>query len=165
MRPSVVACDLVHDPAAHDGAARHVHAMPHGVAVARGAVNQAIDHRAAGDIEVCADSVFRVKVPARNNAVGHDARVKPNIAAGCRRPSAAVALSILDGKVTGITKFGAFVSLPEGRSGLVHISEISAGFVTDINEHLKVGDVVKVLVLDVDEKKKRISLSMKQVKQ
>ena len=67
----------------------------------------------------------------------------------------------MEGKVTGIAKFGAFVSLEEGKSGLVHISEISAGFVTDINEHLKVGDVVKVKVLSVDLQKRRIGLTMK----
>ena len=53
------------------------------------------------------------------------------------------------------------VSLEEGKSGLVHISEISAGFVTDINEHLKVGDVVKVKIVSVDEKG-RINLSIRQ---
>lgn len=67
----------------------------------------------------------------------------------------------MEGKVTGIAKFGAFVSLEEGKSGLVHISEISAGFVTDINEHLKVGDVVKVKIVSVDEKG-RINLSIRQ---
>lgn len=69
--------------------------------------------------------------------------------------------SILEGKVTGIAKFGAFVSLEGGKSGLVHISEISHGFVNDINEHLKVGDEVKVKLLNVDEKG-RINLSIRQ---
>ncbi len=63
--------------------------------------------------------------------------------------------------MTGIAKFGAFVALSEGGSGLVHISEISAGFVTDINEHLKVGDDVKVKVVSVDDKG-RINLSIRQ---
>ena len=45
--------------------------------------------------------------------------------------------SVIEGKVTGITKFGAFVSLPEGRSGLVHISEIANTYVNDVNEHVK----------------------------
>ena len=47
--------------------------------------------------------------------------------------------SILEGKVTGITKFGAFVSLPEGKSGLVHISEIAYSYVNDVKDHLKEG--------------------------
>ena len=69
--------------------------------------------------------------------------------------------AVLEGKVTGIAKFGAFVALEEGQSGLVHISEISSGFVTDINEHLKVGDAVKVKVVSIDEKG-RINLSIRQ---
>lgn len=69
--------------------------------------------------------------------------------------------TIAEGKVTGIAKFGAFVALEGGSSGLVHISEISNGFVTDINEHLKVGDSVKVKVLNIDEKG-RINLSIRQ---
>ena len=72
--------------------------------------------------------------------------------------------AILEGKVTGITKFGVFVALPEGKSGLVHISEVSARRVRHPSEVVKVGDVVKVVVLGVDEKRHRISLSMKQVK-
>ncbi len=63
--------------------------------------------------------------------------------------------------MTGIAKFGAFVALEEGKSGLVHISEISTGFVTDVNELLKVGDEVKVKVVSIDEKG-RINLSIRQ---
>ncbi len=69
--------------------------------------------------------------------------------------------SILEGKVTGITKFGAFVSLPGGRSGLVHISEIAYSYVSDVNEHLAVGQTVKVKVIGIDENR-RINLSIKQ---
>ena len=47
--------------------------------------------------------------------------------------------AILEGKVTGITKFGAFVSLPGGKSGLVHISEIAYSYVSDVNDHLSEG--------------------------
>lgn len=68
---------------------------------------------------------------------------------------------VTEGKVTGIAKFGAFVALEDGKSGLVHISEIAAGFVTDVNEHLKVGDAVKVKVVSIDEKG-RINLSIRQ---
>ena len=57
--------------------------------------------------------------------------------------------AVVEGTVTGITKFGAFVSLPDGRSGLVHISEIANTFVNDVNEFLKLGDKVKVRVLAV----------------
>ncbi len=69
--------------------------------------------------------------------------------------------SILEGKVTGITKFGAFVSLPGNKSGLVHISEIAYSYVNDINEHLSVGQMVKVKVIGIDANN-RINLSIKQ---
>jgi len=66
----------------------------------------------------------------------------------------------LQGKVTGITKFGAFVELAEGSTGLVHISEVADKYVKDINDHLKVGDVVEVMVINV-EKDGKIGLSIK----
>ena len=66
----------------------------------------------------------------------------------------------LQGKVTGITKFGAFVELAEGSTGLVHISEVADKYVKDINDHLKVGDVVEVKVINV-EKDGKIGLSIK----
>lgn len=69
--------------------------------------------------------------------------------------------SIVEGKITGITQFGAFVSLEDGKTGLVHISEVALEYVKDINDHIKVGDQVKVKVLTIDQKGK-ISLSIKQ---
>ena len=69
--------------------------------------------------------------------------------------------SIVEGKVTGITKFGAFVSLPEGRSGLVHISEIAYSYVNDVKDHLQEGQQVKVKVINIDDSG-RINLSIKQ---
>lgn len=68
--------------------------------------------------------------------------------------------AVVEGTVTGITKFGAFVSLPDGRSGLVHISEIANTYVNDVNEFLKLGDKVKVRVLAVTPDGK-INLSIK----
>lgn len=68
--------------------------------------------------------------------------------------------SVLEGKVTGITKFGAFVSLPEGKSGLVHISEIAYSYVNDVKDHLKEGQEVKIKVIGIDENG-RINLSIK----
>lgn len=70
--------------------------------------------------------------------------------------------SIVDGKVTGITKFGAFVALPEGRSGLVHISEIAYSYVNEVSDHLKEGQEVKVKVIGIDQNN-RINLSIKKV--
>jgi len=68
--------------------------------------------------------------------------------------------TILAGKVTGITKFGAFVMIAPGKSGLVHISEITSSFVSDIREHLTEGQDVTVKVMGVD-RSGRINLSMK----
>ena len=68
--------------------------------------------------------------------------------------------SILEGKVTGLTKFGAFVSLPEGKSVLVHISEIAYSYVNDVKDYLKEGQEVKVKVIGIDENG-RINLSIK----
>ena len=59
---------------------------------------------------------------------------------------------ICNGKVTSITKYGAFLSLQDGSSGMVHISEISHSFVNDINEHLQIGQQVKAKVISIDEK-------------
>ena len=68
--------------------------------------------------------------------------------------------SIVEGKVTGITKFGAFVDLGDGKTGMVHISEVAPTFVKEIRDFVKENDVVKVKVLSVSEDGK-ISLSMK----
>jgi len=68
---------------------------------------------------------------------------------------------ILEGKVTGITNFGAFVELPGGETGLVHISEIAEEYVKDVNDFLHVNDIVKVKVISVDPRGK-IGLSIKQ---
>jgi len=69
--------------------------------------------------------------------------------------------AVLIGKVTGITQFGAFVSMEGGISGLVHISEISNNYVADINQILTIGQEVKVKILSIDPKGK-LSLSIKQ---
>ena len=71
---------------------------------------------------------------------------------------------IVEGKVTGITNFGVFVDLGEGKSGLVHISEIAQTYVSDVKEFVKVGDVVKMKVLNVSEDGK-ISLSIKRAQE
>lgn len=67
---------------------------------------------------------------------------------------------IVEGKITGITNFGVFVDIGEGKSGLVHISEVARSYVNDINEHVKVNDAVKVKVLNIGENGK-ISLSIR----
>ena len=67
--------------------------------------------------------------------------------------------SILEGKVTSIMKFGAFVALEGGGSGLVHISEIANTFVEDVHDYLQTGQAVKVLVLSAENG--RVNLSIK----
>jgi S1 RNA binding domain protein len=71
---------------------------------------------------------------------------------------------ILEGKITGITKFGAFVELAEGVTGLVHISEVADSFVKDVNDFLKLNDVVKVRVIGISDDGK-ISLSIRKLKE
>ncbi|MBM7714022.1 S1 domain-containing post-transcriptional regulator GSP13 [Siminovitchia sp. FSL H7-0308] len=68
---------------------------------------------------------------------------------------------ILTGKVTGIKPYGAFVALDDETQGLVHISEIKHGFVKDIHDVLHIGDEVKVKVLQIDEEKGKVSLSIR----
>lgn len=72
--------------------------------------------------------------------------------------------TIVDGTVSGITKFGAFVKLPDGNTGLVHISEIADFYVTDIRTQLKENDRIKVKVLSISDDGK-IRLSIKKAKQ
>ena len=72
--------------------------------------------------------------------------------------------TLLEGKVKTITKFGAFVSLPENRTGMVHISEVANTYVSDIREHLTEGQSVKVKVIGVDENGK-IGLSIKKAQE
>lgn len=67
---------------------------------------------------------------------------------------------IVEGKVTGITNFGAFVDLENGKTGMVHISEVAPTYVNDIKDHLKEGQTVKVKILSIGDDGK-ISLSIK----
>ena len=72
---------------------------------------------------------------------------------------------VLSGTVRNVIDFGAFVDIGVHQDGLVHISEIADRFIKHPSEALSVGDVVQVRVLGVDEKKNRISLSIKQAKE
>ena len=72
---------------------------------------------------------------------------------------------VLTGTVRNVIDFGVFVDIGVHQDGLVHISQVCSRFIKHPSEVVAVGDIVKVLVLDVDEKKHRISLSMKQVKE
>ena len=66
--------------------------------------------------------------------------------------------AVLDGKVKSITNFGAFISLPENKTGLVHISEVANTYVSDIREHLTEGQDVKVVVLSLEGGKVNLSI-------
>lgn len=72
--------------------------------------------------------------------------------------------AVLEGKITGITKFGAFVALPEGKSGLVHISEISNTYVSDVHDHVQLGQSVRVRVMNITADGK-INLSIKRAEE
>ena len=73
--------------------------------------------------------------------------------------------TIVEGKVSGITKFGAFVTMPDGTTGMVHISEVSHAYVSDIKDFLSVGDVVKVKVLSCENGKTALSIKQTQPKE
>ncbi|MGN1307502.1 MAG: S1 RNA-binding domain-containing protein [Faecousia sp.] len=72
--------------------------------------------------------------------------------------------TLLEGKVKSITKFGAFILLPENRTGMVHISEVSNSYVSDIHDHLHEGDTVRVRIIGIDDAGK-ISLSIKRAQE
>lgn len=69
--------------------------------------------------------------------------------------------SVVQGKVTGIKPFGAFIALDDKTQGLVHISEVAHSYVKDIHDYLSVGDEVNVKILKVDEDSGKISLSIR----
>lgn len=69
--------------------------------------------------------------------------------------------AILEGKVKSITNFGAFIALPENKTGLVHISEVANAFVSDVRQHLTEGQDVKVMVIGTENGK--INLSIKRL--
>ena len=70
---------------------------------------------------------------------------------------------IVEGCVTGIEKYGIFVTLDEYYSGLIHISEISDSFVRDINKYVNIGETIKVRVLDTDDDSFHVKLSIKNI--
>lgn len=71
--------------------------------------------------------------------------------------------SIVKGSVTGIKKYGVFVNLDNYYSGLIHISEISHNFVSDINNYVNLGDKINVKVVDVDDDSFHVKLSIKDI--
>ena len=68
---------------------------------------------------------------------------------------------IVDGKITGIQNYGIFVNINNEYNGLIHISQVSNSFVKNINDYVKVNDVIKVKIINIDDKNKRLKLSIK----
>jgi uncharacterized protein len=104
------------------------------------------------------DILEELKKPGRDP---RDKFVAPNFADGIREITDARPGMILEGVVTNVTKFGAFVDIGVHQDGLVHISELSNRYVKDPGEAVKVGQIVKVKVLSADAKTRRIALSIK----
>ena len=71
--------------------------------------------------------------------------------------------SIVFGTVTGIENYGVFVNLDDYYTGLIHISEISHGFVRDVNDFVSLGDTIRVKVIDVDDESFHVKLSIKDI--
>jgi len=67
----------------------------------------------------------------------------------------------VNGKITGIQPYGAFVSLADGTNGLIHISEISDDFVKDVNYFVRIGEVIQLKIIDIDENSGQLRLSLK----
>lgn len=72
--------------------------------------------------------------------------------------------AVVSGTVVGIKPYGAFISLEDDINGLLHISEITDSFVSDVNKYVQVGKLVKVKILDIDFEQKHAKLSLKAVK-
>ena len=70
---------------------------------------------------------------------------------------------IVEGQITGVTKYGAFVSLEDNYVGMIHISEVSNKYIEDLNTIFKIGDLIKVKVLSIDENKLQVKLSIKKI--
>ncbi len=70
---------------------------------------------------------------------------------------------IVEGQITGVTKYGVFVSLEDNYTGMIHISEVSNKYIENLSEIFKIGDLVKVKVLSIDEDKLQVKLSIKKI--
>jgi uncharacterized protein len=104
------------------------------------------------------DILTELRKPGRDP---RDKFVAPSFHEDVRQIADVKAGMVLEGVVTNVTKFGAFVDIGVHQDGLVHISELSNRFIKDPSEGVKTGQIVKVMVLSIDEKAKRIALSIK----
>jgi uncharacterized protein len=106
------------------------------------------------------DILAELKKPGRDP---RDKFVAPSFHESVREIADVEPGMVLEGVVTNVTKFGAFVDIGVHQDGLVHISELSNRFIKEPSEAVKTGQIVKVKVLSVDAKAKRIALSIKQL--
>ncbi len=104
------------------------------------------------------DILAELRKPGRDP---RDKFVAPSFHEDVREISDVKAGMVLEGVVTNVTKFGAFVDIGVHQDGLIHISELSNRFIKDPSEAVKTGQIVKVMVLSIDEKARRIALSIK----
>lgn len=70
---------------------------------------------------------------------------------------------VVEGQITGVTKYGVFVSLEDNYTGMIHISEVSNKYIEDLNKIFKIGDLLNVKVLSIDENKLQVKLSIKKI--
>ena len=70
---------------------------------------------------------------------------------------------IVEGQITGVTKYGVFVSLEDNYTGMIHISEVSNKYIEALNNIFKIGDLIRVKVLSIDENKLQVKLSIKKI--
>lgn len=70
---------------------------------------------------------------------------------------------VVEGQITGVTKYGVFVSLEDNYTGMIHISEVSNKYIENLNEIFKIGELIKVKVLSIDEDKLQVKLSIKKI--
>ncbi len=106
------------------------------------------------------DILAELRKPGRDP---RDKFVAPSFREEVRELADVQAGMVLEGVVTNVTKFGAFVDIGVHQDGLVHISELSNRYIKEPSEAVKTGQIVKVKVLSVDAKAKRIALSIKQL--
>jgi uncharacterized protein len=114
---------------------------------------------AAGSFTV-SDILAELRKPGRDP---RDTFVAPSFREEVRELSDVQAGMVLEGVVTNVTKFGAFIDIGVHQDGLVHISELSNRYIKEPSEAVKTGQIVKVKVLSVDAKARRIALSIKQL--
>jgi uncharacterized protein len=105
------------------------------------------------------DIAAELKKPGRDPRAAFE---PPAFREDIQKPSDLLAGMVLEGVVTNIVAFGAFVDIGVHQDGLIHVSELANTYIKDPSEVVAVGDIVRVKVLEVDTQRRRIALSRKQ---